>query len=114
MTCHLSLSSYNLLIFFKPTIVTKTITPILVMVSVTVTQQLQDQWQEIQIAKQIMKAYKVIIATTQKKLWLKRIAVKPNDFATFLMDQNSLPSLVVGAGIHPIHATRAEFNQICF
>lgn len=61
-----------------------------------------------------MKAYKVIIATTQKKLRLKRIAVKPNYFATFLMDQNSLPSLAVGAGIHPIVPQEHNLTKFVF
>ena len=36
------------------------------------------------------------------------LCMKPNDFATFLMDQNSLPSLVVGAGNHQVEKSKVS------
>lgn len=57
-------------------------------------------------------SYKMIISTTQEKIGLKRIAVQSNNFATLLMDQNSLPRSVIGPCIHPKVHHEVTLNQV--
>lgn len=57
-------------------------------------------------------SYEMIISATQEKIRLKRIAVQSNNFATLLMDQNSLPRSVIGPCIHPKEHHEATLNQV--
>lgn len=54
----------------------------------------------------------MIISTTQEKVWLNRIAVKSNNFATFLMDQNWFPCSVIWASINPIPIKKINKEKI--
>lgn len=60
----------------------------------------------------LFKAYKVIISTTQQNIRLKRMTVKPNYFATFLVDQNSITKFTVGATINPINCIEKKFPTL--